>query len=364
MAYTEKYITVTGAGAHDGSDESNAWTLAEAITNGASAQRMNIKAGTYTLTGNITLKAGAAESPIVWRGYNSTIGDLMTVGRSSATGELDTTNFPVIDGTSSGYIITLGAYNSVQNLSITGVVNNALVSGTVATSCNIWRCRIENTHSNGGGVRCIILSTTYGSVLDCDLTWASTNATGAAVGSWRGSIHGCRVWNSSGKYGVGIGAAELGSTVHGCLVFDCVTGISCNGSGNSHNVCNNTVYNTTTALLLGSSGHTVCDNIFYKCSGYAIGGGSAGNNLLVNNAMGELTSGRIDPSNGGNIEEIDAITLTADPFTDAANDDYTLNTTSGGGALCRGAGAMFSGYLDVGAIQSRSAGESISVYSI
>jgi hypothetical protein len=44
-------------------------------------------------------------------------------------------------------------------------------------------------------------------------------------------------------------------------------------------------------------------------------------------------------SNGANVSgftiESDAITLTADPFTDAANEDFTLNDVAGGGALLK-----------------------------
>ena len=54
------------------------------------------------------------------------------------------------------------------------------------------------------------------------------------------------------------------------------------------------------------------------------------------------------------------VILTADPFTDASAGDYSLNTTSGGGAACRGAINPFEftpivspvGYGDIGALQS------------
>jgi|TARA_R100000149_G_scaffold31449_1_gene12086 hypothetical protein len=54
------------------------------------------------------------------------------------------------------------------------------------------------------------------------------------------------------------------------------------------------------------------------------------------------------------------VILTADPFTDASAGDYSLNTTAGGGAACRGAINPFEftpivspvGYGDIGALQS------------
>ena len=49
-------------------------------------------------------------------------------------------------------------------------------------------------------------------------------------------------------------------------------------------------------------------------------------------------------------------TLTADPFTDAANDDYSLNDTAGGGAVLRQLGMSIPGQTndkpDFGAVQT------------
>lgn len=52
------------------------------------------------------------------------------------------------------------------------------------------------------------------------------------------------------------------------------------------------------------------------------------------------------------------ISLTANPFVDAANGNFALNSTAGGGAACRAAGfpgvfpgGLTTGYLDVGAVQ-------------
>jgi len=45
----------------------------------------------------------------------------------------------------------------------------------------------------------------------------------------------------------------------------------------------------------------------------------------------------------------DSVTLTADPYTDAATDDYTPNNTSGGGALLRNASSVAN--MDIGALR-------------
>lgn len=65
-------------------------------------------------------------------------------------------------------------------------------------------------------------------------------------------------------------------------------------------------------------------------------------NIFVNNAgpVGTWTSSRVFGNayyNSGTIptQETDSITLTADPFTDASNEDFSLNTDAGGGAVLR-----------------------------
>lgn len=60
-------------------------------------------------------------------------------------------------------------------------------------------------------------------------------------------------------------------------------------------------------------------------------------------------------------QSIGFVTLSANPFTNAGAEDFSLNNTSGGGAACRAAGfpgafpgGLTTGYLDIGAAQSQS----------
>jgi hypothetical protein len=78
-----------------------------------------------------------------------------------------------------------------------------------------------------------------------------------------------------------------------------------------------------------------------------------------NNAYGQNTSGSID----GIAVGINDIVLTADPCVDAANGNFALNNTIGGGASCRAAGFpgifagnLTTGYIDIGAAQHEDAG--------
>lgn len=83
---------------------------------------------------------------------------------------------------------------------------------------------------------------------------------------------------------------------------------------------------------------TITNSIFYLNGGYGIKwNATKAPNWAINqnNAFGSNTSGAYSSLFTAGTNEV---TLTADPFTDAANRDFTLNTTSGGGAACKGAG--------------------------
>lgn len=90
----------------------------------------------------------------------------------------------------------------------------------------------------------------------------------------------------------------------------------------------------------GSITLTLLNNVFYGNGAYGINlqDGATENNARVlvnrNNAYGSNTSGARNNLNAGTGD----VTLTADPFTAAGSNDFTLNNTAGGGAACRQAG--------------------------
>ena len=90
MPAVEYYVTADAAGGGDGLSTGSPWTFAEALAAGVSGAVINLKAGTYPLASEITLPVDN-----VWRGYHTTPGDLVDVGRTGPTGPLDVTNYPV-----------------------------------------------------------------------------------------------------------------------------------------------------------------------------------------------------------------------------------------------------------------------------
>ncbi len=104
------------------------------------------------------------------------------------------------------------------------------------------------------------------------------------------------------------------------------------------------------------------NNIYYGNGGYGFKYVSYSPPLVFTgttnkcNAYGSNTSGARDGLTAGDGD----VTLSADPFTNKASNDLSLNSTVGGGAALKGAGFSPSyfgtGSIDIGALQSSSAG--------
>jgi hypothetical protein len=127
-----------------------------------------------------------------------------------------------------------------------------------------------------------------------------------------------------------------------------------------------------TAQGNGSHGFALTGNaalgaFLANCLAYGNGGEGFGSDgvksgaRLLNCAGGNNTSGNYSATNLPNVEGF--VALTADPFTNAAGGDFSLNSAAGGGAACRGAGfpgafpaGTTTGYLDVGAVEHQDAG--------
>lgn len=188
MAFTEKYVTVTGAGAHDGSSEANAWTFAEMIAATPAAEtRVNIKAGSYSEGATTLPSNGTSAAPIVLRGYNSTIGDLDNQGRS-ADGTLDTSNMPDMELTGKW---THSSYCVLQNLDITGALSSELI-GTLATDyCSLVNCRVVNSQNNASAQACRVDDGC--AFINCDFSCTGATHGTVAECDYLNAFYGCRI---------------------------------------------------------------------------------------------------------------------------------------------------------------------------
>jgi hypothetical protein len=347
MAFTEKYVTNSGAGTADGSSLANAWSWATMLTSLSAGQRANVQGAiTRTTPSDAFTNAGTAANPMAIRGINSTLGDLEANGRTRG-GALVTTNFPVITYTTGN--ITLPAFSTCEHLSITSASSSLVcVIASGGSGIVVRRCVISNTHAtfNNSALR----MTASGIAIDCDLSTTSSNSSSVGFQSISAGamIVGCLITGGSGSGCIG-GSNVI--AIIGCTLRDAGFGIT---------------LSTSTAIVIGNSFRNIT-NVYVKATAsqrlfqnnvaWGVGGssqwyqsaGTVVENNQLNNFVGNMGVADADL---GNWINSNGVTLTADPFVSST--DLTLNTTSGGGALVRAAG--YPAYLDGGAWQHQDAG--------
>src|SRR6478752_9864249 len=151
MAWTERYVRADANGSGDGTTDTNsgatgAWTLAQAISNAAAGQRVNIRgngsAYANTTTDRDFATSGSATQPIWWRGFNNVIGDCDT-------------NFaltvPSITFTTGRWLIS-GSHQIFSNLAVTGAqvvaTGGQLQIYTGGGDIHLDRVTVQNTSAN------------------------------------------------------------------------------------------------------------------------------------------------------------------------------------------------------------------------
>lgn len=173
MAWIERYVSVSGGGAHDGTTEANAWSFAQMVaatfdTTATSETRINIKSGTY-FQGAWTWDAAVALKPIVYRGYYVIPGDLDQAVRGD-DGVLVTTNFPIVQATATWIPST---FSFMQNLVIIGPLNGYLVGNGAIDSYGFVNCSFLNTES-GANAGCVN-GDDYCFFVNCDFSCTGNN---------------------------------------------------------------------------------------------------------------------------------------------------------------------------------------------
>jgi len=291
-------------------------TIAQGLTLSTVAGMMvYVRGGTYNITTALSPASlgGAYRTRLV--GYATTRGDL---------------GQPIISVTAAIDGLTPGLGWTFENLELDGTsvglrgVNPTTVHGTLV-NCHIhhfvqyglsasyeyWsliRCEVD--HNNVG-----IWSNAVGGVMDC---WVHDNTSDGVAVFTTGRVTGNVIANNGG---------------HG-LIYN-YGGL----------ILNNILYGNggdgirATQSYSFNIGAGVCENnILVNNGGYGINQPTAQThadypwidyNAFYNNTSGARQNVNASPHD---------VTLTGDPFTNAAGDDFTLNNTAGAGAACRGAG--------------------------
>lgn len=326
MAFTERFVTNAAGGGGVGT-EGDPWTLAEALTQAIATDRVNVQSDSaYSLGVDTVTNAGTALDLIVFRGYNSTIGDLENPGRSSTTGKLDTTGFPAITLTGS---LTPNAFVVFQNLAFTGVLSTYLLFSTVIDNFTILECEIINTQNNSlaGAVKSDNEWKLIGSDFEC------TGAAHAIVLDLdvRPMVVGCRIKSiaNDGLFILGAGAVVVGNTFIGNGVG---SAISIASKNQLQLFYGNTLYNWATAFEFGnitpSTTSVLVNNHATDCAKY-IDDLHVATDLTPIIEMNERTRDNTTPRTGVG-DGVNSGEVTTDTggketdYTDADNDDLSL----------------------------------------
>ncbi len=305
---------------------------------------------------------------ILWRGYHVTRGD------HDGTRPLITCATNNVDLIRGGAPTHYRTFDNIAFSSTAGTPGNGVTAGTTnnqlfwtISNCKISGCKNGIDGDNG----------TYGwisglTVIKTEI--ASCTAAGALI-SGQTDFIGCYIHGNT-TYGVTVTAAFGGANTstpigfrHTVVKSNSSGGIylqagagSSNTSGYTldldHNVIRDNINdgiqiaiaNTKNVILL------LINNIVYGNLGYGVNltNVAAFIALNQNNAYGSNTSG---PRNNLAVGTGD-VTLTADPNTNAAGNDFSENATAGGGAATKAAGfpgtiagCATAGSADVGAVQ-------------
>jgi len=335
MAWTERYVRADAAGSGDGTTDTNsgangAWTLDEGIANAVAGHRVNVKAGTYTVSA--AKSWNVANGPILWRGFNTTIGDLIDAWDSLA--------FP--DFNSAGnYQYTIGG-SGINNQWFENIKLTTTRSTTWSAAIQIsgQGCQFRQCAIRQAGTASNLYAVTADSNGDGGKIFESYIQHDAAT-TFAVNIQALQSFTLFGNVIKGAGSST-GSGVYGArgwsFLYNIIRdfgGYGCRAEPNSAQgiFAHNTVYNVGShGLYLGTHGDGHCsvvNNVFSNCGGYGIESSAASNawTFIWGNLFYSCTSGTIH-----NIYEdrfFDLQTDSSSPFVSAGS-DFSLASGSNG----------------------------------
>lgn len=314
MVLSPRYISSLAAGGGAGTSEGDPWTWAEWLANAVSGLRGWVKKdGVYATTGNQAFtNAGDGTRPIYTCGYETVIGD---------------GGVPQIDLDNGSSFLVDKAGHSVSTLFVSG---NVGYTGVIRPSSGrVYSCKAVNVNADGFGLHLQSGGFAHGCYSD--------GGSGAYI-----QDPSCQLLASRVKCGAGVGLVLLRGLVDGCI-FDggdqaglshCVE----QGAGIISNCAIYTAANN--GIVQTGSAPAFIQNVALwgvSSSGTGVSWDGAATNkddlYIAKLAIGGFAT----RDSLGDIVEDGAITLTADPFTDAANGDFSRNETAGGGALLENA---------------------------
>ncbi len=180
-AITERYVTSTGTDTYANSTNSaTPMSLTTALANAVAGDRINVKAATYsqTTTTNTVTNSGTITSPIIFRGYSSSIAD-GNLGRTNGNGALVTTNMPSITYTT-GRMNTTATFILWESINFSGAPSNPVLS--LPGNSAARNCKAVNSSTNASAVG-ITATGNNAIIFDCDSELSGASGGSAGVNS-------------------------------------------------------------------------------------------------------------------------------------------------------------------------------------
>jgi hypothetical protein len=330
---TDYYVdNATGSDADTGLSEALAWeTIQHAANTAVAGDTVYIKGGTpYTERVDFNTNDGTVTSVIRFIGYTSII--------------TDNGKFTITGSGSTDYCIRI---TSTDHIQISNCIFTDATAGCVQTLGNSlqWRfVRCEFLRGSSTATYAFRHNgyTTLTQSIICDSIFDgfTTSVNGSCLHQCNLSF--CTIRNMGGA-GF-IVEAYRANRFYYCLIHSNVgDGITVSNAATCDiincTIANNDGDGIDWAAITTNTGSTVINNIIANHAGAGDFGfrranpGSASTWVLVQrNAYYNNTTHR---SAAANALDGSNVTLSVDPFVDAANDDYRLNNTAGGGAVLR-----------------------------
>ncbi len=291
----------------------------------ASGNTVHVKAGTYTLTSSGTIN-NAAIGVLTFVGYNATHNDGgMKPLITTATNSVHLFNMSTGGGADRVTFKNLSMSNTAATR-YDAIFATGGLSHIVLVKCLLDGFRIGVNGDNLNYMNYFSSVTLLGTeIKNCTID-AIRNRFGVI------SIHSSYIHHQTGAGVSTNGAAIPVMAVNSIFASNGGNGITAVGPL----LVSNCVFASNTGDGVNTTqSSTVANTIFYGQTGRGINAGSAAAvHICRNNAYGSNTAGNL-----ANVTtDVGAVTLTADPFTNAAAGDFTLNSTAGGGTACKAAG--------------------------
>ena len=287
----------------------------------------------YTITTKIPIVAvgNVTNGKIPWRGYDVSHGD-------------DTGNRPNFTSSTNGInLFDIGsAYGRIfQNMYFTHTAGTRGIAFE-ASNGGLGDVIIDNCICSGclNFIKADNLGAEYNSV---EVTISNCNiysCTNYGIKLCGGGIYNCRINANAGGILVGAAGSPFYLHVNNNIISNNTNhGIDTTNDAWHINICNNIIYNNTGHGINNNAyviGHLIQNNIFDSNAGYAINFLSGANKSTINryNAYRNNGSGTINNLTSGSGD----VSLTADPFTNAAGGNFGLNAMVGGGASLKNSG--------------------------